>query len=179
MPPTSQPTNAPAVPPTTPPTFPQVCVDKAFPPTHAATALPTNQHYNQLSNLPTIRSDLYGDNLNDYLIYSTLSRDTTTDYQRCSTLSGDATSESPIADYLLRSTLSHDTSSDYPICRLSALICIATLRATIQSIDYPLWIFVAILPTTICCALLFLAILQAISCGAVCYKRLSYPLCSV
>jgi hypothetical protein len=44
-------------------------------------------------NLPTIRSDLYGDTTNDYLLYSTLSQDTTSDYLRRSTLSSDDTSE--------------------------------------------------------------------------------------
>jgi hypothetical protein len=50
----------------------------------------------------TIRSDLYGDTANDYLLCSTLSRATITDYLLCTTLSGGAT-------------------SDYPIYRLSAL----------------------------------------------------------
>jgi hypothetical protein len=39
----------------------------------------------RLSNLPTIRSDLYGDTTNDYLLCCALSCDTTTNYLRCST----------------------------------------------------------------------------------------------
>jgi hypothetical protein len=92
-----------------------------------------SRYYHRLSNLPTIRSDLYGDTTIDYLLCSTLSRDTAT-------------------DYLLRSTLSVDATADYPIYRLSALIgkamlqtpvycallCLAILPPTIQSTDYPL-----------------------------------------
>jgi hypothetical protein len=45
---------------------------------------------------PTIRSDLYGDSANDYLLCSTLSRDTTTDFLRCSTMSAVTTTDYPL-----------------------------------------------------------------------------------
>jgi hypothetical protein len=69
------------------------------------------RYYKRLSNLPNIRSDLYGD-LQTTICYDLLSRDTVADYAMCSTLSVDST-------------------SDYPIYRLSALICIGILQTII------------------------------------------------
>ena len=96
--------------------------------------------YHRLSNLPTIRSDLYGDTTNDYLLYSTLSQDTTSDYPiyRLSALPptirsdlyGDTTN-----GYLLYSTLSQDrvgggvTSKTSGNSRLS-LVAITFFSAT-------------------------------------------------
>jgi hypothetical protein len=81
-------------------------------------------------NLPTIRSDLYGDTTNDYLLCSTLCCDTKTDYLRCSTMSG-------------------VTTTDYPLCstcryynRLSAMLefCPFSLAFGSISSSYMAWV---------------------------------------
>jgi hypothetical protein len=83
--------------------------------------------YKRLSNLPTIRSDLYGDTINNFLLSSTLLA--ILQPTICGALFCLASLQLAI-----RAPLPVDITTDYPFYRLSAPLCMATLQPTILCI---------------------------------------------